>query len=559
MHAPIGRLFAVSAALLAIVSSAYADSPADASVTVQKVSLFKNGLGYFNASASLPEGVSTVRLGQLPVPSLGTFWVAYPEELKLRSLITGMEDFEDQRAAQSVADLLYGNVGKRVTLYLPQEGLEPIRGTILPFADVRTSAETNPYFMGGRSPEPAETRFMPPAGGGQLVMIETESGIVAVNPHTVVSAHVEGGDVSGTVPVPQKRPAIRMELAKPSAGEQVSVSYLARGITWSPAYRIDLSDPETARFSARALVINEVADLDDVELELITGFPNIKFSDVVSPVAQSQKLAEFLEAVTRGASESNRNVVMQQAVMSNAAVFFSPSDVPLPSYSTAVEGASAEDLFLYPVDRITLKRGETAWIPLFTTDVPYGHIYTWKIADFLDTEGHYAGQNNAPEGVNPEEVWHSCRIVNPLDMPLTTAPAEFVTKGAFTGQDICYYTAPGAETTIRINRAMNVLAEQAEIETDRVLNASSFQGWAYDLVTLRGELRVRNRHGKAVTMEITKELSGKVLNTTPSAKDVQTGKGLKQTNPKHELTWEIELASGEEKSLTYEYQVYVRK
>jgi predicted FMN-binding regulatory protein PaiB len=91
------------------------------------------------------------------------------------------------------------------------------------------------------------------------------------------------------------------------------------------------------------------------------------------------------------------------------------------------------------------------------------------------------------------------------------------------------------------------------------MNASTFQGWAYDLVTLRGELRVRNRQDKAANMEITKELSGKVLKSTPEAKDVPTGRGLKQTNPKHVLTWEIELAAGEEKNLSYEYQVYVRK
>jgi hypothetical protein len=537
-------------------------APSDAPVSIEKVSLFKNGLGYFNASATLPDGATTVRLGQLPVPSLGTFWVAYPEDVKLHSLVTGMEEFEDQRAVQSIADLLYANVGRHVTLYMANESLEPIRGTILPFASTTPSTEANPYFMGGRSPDASNSQFVPPAGGGQVVMIRTDTTTVAVNPHTVVSAHIDGGDVSGNVPMPQKRPAIRMDLDAPAAGQEVSVSYLARGITWSPAYLIDLSDPDTARFSARALIINEVADLDNVELELITGFPNIKFSDVVSPIAQSQRLAEYLEALVRGASEGNRqaNMMAQQAIISNNAFFFDSSNaIPLPAYSTAAQGAVSEDLFLYPVDRLTLKRGETAWIPLFSADMPYEHIYTWKIADFLDAEGRNIQQPVPPDSVAAEEVWHSCRIVNALDMPLTTAPAEFVTNGAFTGQDICYYTAPGADTTIRINRAMNVLAEQAEIETDRVMNASTFQGWAYDLVTLRGELRVRNRQDKSVNVEITKELSGKVLKSTPTAKDVQTGKGLKQTNPKHVLTWEIELAEGEEKNLSYEYQVYVRK
>ncbi len=106
---------------------------------------------------------------------------------------------------------------------------------------------------------------------------------------------------------------------------------------------------------------------------------------------------------------------------------------------------------------------------------------------------------------------------------------------------------------------MNVVAEQTETEVDRTMNASNFHGYAYDLVTLHGDLRVRNRQDKSVNLEITKELSGKVLQSAPTAKDVQTGKGLKQTNPKHVLTWEIELTGGEETNLSYDYQVYVRK
>ena len=49
--------------------------------------------------------------------------------------------------------------------------------------------------------------------------------------------------------------------------------------------------------------------------------------------------------------------------------------------------------------------------------------------------------------------------------------------GQFTGQDICYYTAPGAETTIRINRAMNVLAEETELELERQRNATTIYGY----------------------------------------------------------------------------------
>ena len=143
-------------------------------------------------------------------------------------------------------------------------------------------------------------------------------------------------------------------------------------------------------------------------------------------------------------------------------------------------------------------------------------------------------------------------------MPWTTAAAEFVKGAQFIGQDICYYTAPGAETTIRINRAMNVIAEQAEFELERKRNAARFYGYNYDLVKVKGELKLRNRLDKIVNVEVTKNLSGEVSETTPQAKDIPTAKGLKRVNPRHILIWDIELNPSKEQTLLYTYEVYIR-
>jgi hypothetical protein len=145
-----------------------------------------------------------------------------------------------------------------------------------------------------------------------------------------------------------------------------------------------------------------------------------------------------------------------------------------------------------------------------------------------------------------------------MKMPWTTSPAEFIKDGKFTGQDTCYYTAPGAETTIRINRAMNVLAESAEFEVERKHNAIRIHHYGYDLVKLKGELRIQNRLDKTINLEVKKNLSGIVLKTTPEAKDVPTAKGLKQVNARHVLVWDVKLESGQKQTLQYSYEVYIR-
>jgi len=536
--------------------------PADVSLKIETVALFKNGLGFFTSTAKMPENEKTVRFGQLPIPSFGSFWVGYAKDVKVRSLITSMEDWEEKIPLQNLGQILQINAGRRVILRTGSGDKDILEGVVLPqVMDARVPEPPNPYFMDSGRRQNLNDRYSSAVPAGNVLLIKTDKGTIALNASSVSRADFGSGDILTSVSMKQKRPSIRLELDSAASGKKISLSYLARGVSWVPSYLIDLSDAKTARFSAQALVVNELADFKNVTLHLVTGFPNIKFGDVLSPLAMAQSLADFLNSLAGGRTDRTRSgqgMLTQQAIMVNAPVFDAMEALPVPGYSTEAAGKVSEDLFLYPVENFALKRGETAWLPLFTAEMAYKHIYTWKIGDFLDPEDRYRPNAARTDGKNAEEVWHSCRLVNNLKMPLTTAATEFMTNGAFTGQDICYYTAPGAETTIRINRALNVLAEQAEVEVERRRNASTFHGYSYDLVKVRGELKLRSRIDKPVQVEISKELSGQVLEMLPAGKDVRTAKGLKQVNPKHNLTWEIELKSGAELKLSYQYQVYIR-
>jgi hypothetical protein len=533
-------------------------SSGEARPKIERIALFKNGLGYATAVATFPDKVTNVKIGHLPVPSYGTFWVGYPKNVKVRRLITSMETTDEIGVASGVDELLRLNPGRQVLLHTsagPTGERATILGTIQPSPIPPTTEPPNPYFMDfRRSPERPYYAGYPQPAPPAAVLIATDNDIVALNPGNILRADFRGG---GPINMPtnhQKRPAIRMELEEPAGGSKFSVSYLARGITWVPSYRIDLSDEKTAQFSAEAQIINEMTDIETAQIDLVTGFPNIQFPDVPNPVAMSQPLADFLRSLSTGRAEGgerNRYLGQQQAVLLNNMEFDS---APLPSYSAAAQGQTAEDLFLYPLPKLSIKSGETVTIPLFTSEMPYRHLYTWKIPDQLDGEN----PRQRPEGKTAEEIWHVCRLVNAAKMPLTTAVAEFVKGGQFVGQDTCFYTAVGAETSIRINRAMNVHAEEAEVEVERKRNAANFYGYGYDLVKLTGELKIRNRIEKSIDLEISKELSGEVLAKSHDAKDVQTARGLKQVNPKHSLTWLTTVNSGEEVKITYSYQLYIR-
>ncbi|HUI08963.1 MAG TPA: DUF4139 domain-containing protein [Bacteroidota bacterium] len=521
-------------------------------VAIRSVSLFKNGLAFVVSSATLPSDSKTVSMGQLPVPSYGTFWVSYPADVHVKELVSSMTEVERRVPAFSIAQLLLANPGRKVLVHTSDRDIE---GTILPQA----SGDDPPFVQSPYVMSPRITPPLPP--GSDVLMIRTDRGVTTLNAGQVMRAEFADHDIAGTVPYRYKSPSLRIQLGEPAPGETVTVSCLVHGVTWVPGYLIDLTDSKNARVSAHAEIINELSDFNDVTLQLVTGFPNARFSDLHSPVAMTQDLGGFLSSLAGvGAPGARIGGVTSQMLTSNSLGRFSVTSAQVsPEYATAGEGSVAEDLFFYPVKNFTLKKDETAWVPLFTAEMPYKHVYTWRIGDYIDEQEHYRAPADAQGEKNPEEVWHACRLTNTLKMPLTTASAEFMTGGTFTGQDICYYTPAGTETTIRINKALNIIAEQAEVELERKRDATLVHGFHYDLVKLRGELKLRSRVDHAVSVEITKECSGDVLESTPAAKDVKTARGLKQVNSRHVLTWVVSLEPGEEQVVTYQYQVLFRE
>ena len=408
------------------ISFAEGDKPQSAQVVIEKIALFKNGLAFAISSAELPGDAQTVRIGQLPVPSFGTFWIGYPKDVKLQSVVTSMEDLEREDPVQSIDQLLLTNIGRKVLVHTSDRDIE---GTILPAANPKGQREpASPYVMSPRQLGNPNEMYIPANPSGNIVLMKTERGTVALSPGSVLRAEFTDGEPISMTRHTQKCPSMFVKLEKPADGGKLSVSYLARGITWIPGYLVDLSDPTTAKFSAHAIVVNELTDLNNVKLQLVTGFPNIKFSDILNPIAKSQSLAEFLSALSgsggRQASADYR--MMQQAVMVNApGVYAGEESEVVPGYSTAAEGEVAEDLYFYPTKNFTLKKDETAWIPLFTAEMPYKHIYTWRIKDFVDSEDHYRAEAESQDRRTREEIWHSCRLSNTLTMPLTTAAAQF--------------------------------------------------------------------------------------------------------------------------------------
>jgi hypothetical protein len=543
--------------LSGLVCSVLEAKDAQPDVQLQQVSLFKNGLGFFVSQVACPDKKNSFSFVPAAAPSHGTFWVSYPAKVKLESLNAREIDVTETVETATMSELLKANVGSTVRLWCLEKE-EPIEGTIKYFPEDRARPRPDPYSPGRASY--GERDYVPPFSQSHLMVIETNKAEVAVDPATVRRAEFAGDKPKKSFVRKNKGMQLDVQINAPAGGEKLVVSYLAKGITWAPSYMVDIADSNKARISAQAAVINEACDLNDVTVQLVTGFPNLQFADVVSPLALKEDLAQFLLALVRGQSERGRVPVMSNVMVQSMEYSGRAGGELMPAYGAAEAGKVAEDLFVYPVKKVHLAKGQVGYLPLFTESVPYKHIYQWKMPDYINEEERYSYEQRQRERSEPDEqVWHCLRLENTTKVPWTTAPAETVQDGLLLGQDTLNYTAVSGQATLRITQAVNVKAEQRELETDRKRDTLQLYGDHFDLITVEGKLSVSNFQQKAITVEITKTLSGEVKSSQPEAKSETLARGLHRMNALRKLTWTIELGPQETKQLGYVYEVYVRR
>lgn len=541
---------------LGLTIQALAQSPPPAmSLDIEQVALFKNGLGFFTGQITCPAGQTQLRIALPAAPAHGTLWISYPAEIEMASIIAKEVESAETQDAITIPELLQANVGRSARIAL---GDREITGVITYFAQDRRPDQDELYPP--RSPVgPARGYdYRAPQQPAALVTIQTESGLVGIDPRSVTSVTFTGSPAEQKVPRPVRQTQLDVRLSRAGDGRKLAVSLLARGITWAPSYLVDISEEGSAKLSAKAVVVNDACPLRDTRMQLITGFPHLQFSGVISPMAKPGNLELFLQALSRRDYQWGRPAVTSNIMVQSVTYGGAAGGPETPEYGAAEVGAAAEDLFLYPVGPVDLERNEVAYLPLFTESVPYEHIYQWDIPDNVNEQGRYryGGDERDAKDVE-EEIWHSLRLTNTTKIPWTTAPGETVKNGTILGQDTLKYTPAGGQSTLRITRAIGVKGDQVELEINRKREALRMYHNIFDLITVRGDLSVLNTQSKAVTLEITKTLSGEVQSTDPAAKQQKLAKGLHRMNGLSKLTWTIELPPATEKQINYVYEVYV--
>jgi len=502
---------------------------------VKEVTVFKDGHAYvLHEGQMTTDGKGNVLLDTLPNPVMGTFW-AYSAQpgATLSSVMSSRQDLDVEKTSASLEDLVKGNVGKSVLIKEVNKN-DSYQATILRILEEAVPEEAL---------VPAAARYnnayyTPPAVQSQnsIVLLKAAEGIRAL-PVGQIQAITFLDEVNDTVSRKQKKETLTLQLdwkgKQPESKAAVGMAYVQRGIRWIPSYRVDIDGKGKAVLKLQACIINELADLNDVKTHLVIGVPTFAFKEVVDPISFQEAVASLsghFRSDNRTAYSFFNGIMSQQMAYRDESRSEPSASGETLNLGPELEGTEkTEDLFVFTVDHITLKKGQRLVMPLAEFTLSYEDVYKVDISFAPPLEMRQNFNNDqqlmlarlfhAPNAV------HKIRLKNDSDYPLTTAPATILKEGRVLAQGMMTYTAIGNKGDLELTTAVNIGVKSSNEQTNQTPNAVNWNGHSFSKIDMRGTIELTNFGDRPVTLEVRRSVLGSMDEGSHDAVVRQLGNG----------------------------------
>ncbi len=564
---------------------------------ITDVTAFKDGHALVMARSLTAFQDGWCRTRQVPVPILGTFW-AFVQDAEIDYLKAGLVEAEEERPCLTFEEMIKANTGKRVTIVEQPKDAEAIshEGTLLGILEHESEKEvevstTMPsgYDRSGRHysrQNIRETKEDKIRSLASFVMIETDTGVHLIKRDAIRSIILEGKKPATTHVERKEVREISIHVVrkgKPLRKDtEVGIIYLQKGVRWIPDYRIQLLDNGKAKIVLQGTIINDLADMENVNLRLVVGVPSFLMKESLSPIALREiglQLSSYFAPPARGRGQQFdylSNAMMSQRAMPS----MERGEVGVGGPDIPSEGQQ-EDLFLYLRPGLTLGKGERAVVKLLEVTVPYEDIYTWEIAPLPPMEMwrhvNQDQQRQMMSAMTGAKAMHEIRLTNTGEAPWTTGPATIFKADTPLGQQLLTYTSMKNKVDLPVTIATDLNTKKKEMEVAREPNIK-ISGYDYTKVVLHGELTVTNFKDRPVHIYIKRKAIGTATSATAEGKIVMTNV-VEDTsvgrdaypwywwswpwwfygvNSISEVSWETTIAKGKSAVFEYDWYYYYR-
>lgn len=486
-----------------------------ARLPVKEVTVFKDGHALVLHEGRMPtDAAGQVVLDYLPSPVLGTFWpYCHEPGARLSAVTASARRVGVERTALALREMIEANVGADV-IVTRTDG-KTLTGKILgvPTRSSEELAALDPPGAPERLPEK-----------GSVLMLQNAEGAAAIGFDTVRDVVFRGG-TKAKLRTEEFRNLLTLSLdwgGRPAGkSAQVGMMYLQKGLRWIPSYRIELDGKGAAHVRLQATLINELTDLKDVTCNLVIGVPTFAFADTPDPIGLQQSVAQ-LGAYFQ--TDSRMRYALSNAIASQAARGgelrggagggFAPAAPPSDLVPEVVGGEKSEDLFVFTVKHLTLKRGSRMVAPVAEFDLKYSDTYIVSIPfsppAFVRSTVGTEMQSEIARLLNAPKALHKLKLVNTSSAPLTTAPALVCLGDRVLAQGLMTYTPIGGTVVLDVTTATDVQVKRTDREVQRTPNAVEWQSNHYYRSDLQGVLEITNRTGSPIALEVERYIVGNV-------------------------------------------------
>lgn len=499
---------------------------------LQPVSLnvFKNGTYFIVKEGVVNADKGIWKMESPKNPLLSTFWLTTTKDFKINRIDFKDDTIKIQRTIKNGLDALPGSKGKKVKILYAVSNSQntPVR---------EVSGTLQDFFK--------ET---------STLKISTNDGYTLfLTTNQILELYVEGK----TEEKFKADSLTRVGLVSFNKNGEVplKLTYMSTGIQWIPSYNLKIIDDKTLQIEMKALVENFSESLKNVDLTLTVGAPQFKYGTQVDYFALN-----YYTGSSAPYSYKNSNAYMYSNVtqtmsgvpsrMEDAGVSYEYNDYT--TYNT--QGEKSNDLYKYRIGKVNLPMNTKSSFSIFSANIPYSNIYEVTVGDVVNFAGTRYINNNPDQRF---DVYHSLKLINSTGNPFTTAPV-FVQDEKLEplAQDEIKYTPKGGYCKVQLSRSPDIYVTNTEEQVKKDDNAKTYNKNVYSKVTIKGSIPVENLQDKAITLNISKYITGAIISASDDGKINLPGKysGL---NPSSSAEWTINLKANEKKTITYTYEVYV--
>jgi len=492
------------------------------SLPVREITVFKDGHAFVLREGDLPvQAGGMVTMTDLPNPILGTFWpYSRQSGVRLQSVTAERHREPQQQTANTIAEMVEANVGadaivREADNVAYKAKILAIRKPAPPDEDPAVQAVA---MAGGFSPAASPAAVAPTT---TLVFLQTEVGTKVIRMDRVQDITLLG-TAHNTVTNQYWKENLTLRLDGADAGKAaaVGVMYLQKGLRWIPNYKITIDGKGTAHVLLQATLINELTDLNGATINLVIGTPSFTFKDTPDPIGLQDtfaRLSRYFQTDARTPGGFANAIVAQNTARASEYYPAGPaagSDASGGGTPSSLAGEKAEDLYVFTVKSVQLRRNARMVLPVAEFTIPYKDVYTAELLpSAVRTRDGYETFSNNSDMVRllaQPKVEHRLRFTNTSDYPLTTAPALVLRGERVIAQGMTSYTAHGGESDLTLTNATDISVKRTDKEKVRTPDAMRSNGDVYQRVDMTGDIELRNYRSSPVEIEVTRYVLGGV-------------------------------------------------